>query len=124
MNFSFASMPSALPYVQAGRLRAIAVGGAQRSPLFPEVPTVAEAGLPGFVSEDWQGILAPAKTPAAIVARLHDDLVRVLHAPEMRHKLAGAGFDVKTTTPGEFADFIRADTAKWAKILKRGQHGS
>jgi tripartite-type tricarboxylate transporter receptor subunit TctC len=124
VNFSFASMPSALPYVQAGRLRAIAVGGAQRSPLFPEVPTVAEAGLPGFVSEDWQGILAPAKTPAAIVARLHDDLVRVLHAPEMRHKLAGAGFDVKTTTPGEFADFIRADTAKWAKILKRGQHGS
>ncbi len=122
--FSFASMPSALPYVKAGRLRAIAVGGASRSPLFPDVPTVAEAGLPGFVSEDWQGILAPAKTPAAIVARLNADLVRTLHTPEMSAKLAGAGFDVKTTTPQEFADFIRADTAKWAKILKRGQHGS
>ncbi len=122
--FSFASMPSALPYVRAGRLRAIAVGGASRSPLFPDVPTVAEAGLPGFVSEDWQGILAPAKTPAAIVARLNADLVRTLHTPEMSAKLAGAGFDVKTTTPQEFADFIRADTAKWAKILKRGQHGS
>src|SRR4051812_26856625 len=73
--FSFASMPSALPYVQAGRLRAIAVGGATRSPLFPDVPTVAEAGLPGFVSEDWQGILAPAKTPASIVAKLNADLV-------------------------------------------------
>ncbi len=124
VNFSFASMPSALPYVQAGRLRAIAVGGATRSPLFPDVPTVAESGLAGFVSEDWQGILAPAKTPAAIVAKLNADLVRTLHTPEMTAKLAGAGFDVKTTSPQEFADFIRADTAKWAKVLKRGQHGS
>ena len=117
--FSFASMPSALPYVQAGRLRAIAVGGAHRSPLFPEVPTVAEAGLAGFVSEDWQGILAPAKTPAGVVAKLNADLVRVLHTPEMKAKLAGAGFDVKTSTPREFARFIRSDTAKWAAILKR-----
>jgi tripartite-type tricarboxylate transporter receptor subunit TctC len=119
VNFSFASMPSALPYVQSGRLRAIAVGGAARSPLFPDVPTVAEAGLPGFVSEDWQGILAPAKTPAAVVAKLNADLVRTLHTPEMTAKLAGAGFDVKTTTPQEFAEFIREDTAKWAKVLKR-----
>ena len=117
--FSFASMPSALPYVQAGRLRAIAVGGAHRSPLFPEVPTVAEAGLAGFVSEDWQGILAPAKTPAGVVAKLNADLVGVLHTPEMKAKLAGAGFDVKTSTPREFAHFIRSDTAKWATILKR-----
>ena len=117
--FSFASMPSALPYVQAGRLRAIAVGGAHRSPLFPDVPTVAEAGLAGFVSEDWQGILAPAKTPAGVVAKLNADLVCVLHLPEMKAKLAGAGFDVKTSTPREFADFIRSDTAKWATILKR-----
>ena len=117
--FSFASMPSALPYVQAGRLRAIAVGGAHRSPLFPEVPTVVEAGLAGFVSEDWQGILAPAKTPAGVVAKLNADLVRVLHTPEMKAKLAGAGFDVKTSTPREFAHFIRSDTAKWATILKR-----
>ena len=117
--FSFASMPSALPYVQAGRLRAIAVGGAHRSPLFPEVPTVAEAGLAGFVSEDWQGILAPAKTPAGVVAKLNADLVGVLHTPEMKAKLAGAGFDVKTSTPREFAHFIRSDTAKWAAILQR-----
>jgi tripartite-type tricarboxylate transporter receptor subunit TctC len=124
--FSFASMPSALPYVKAGRLRAIAVGGATRSPLFPDVPTVAEAALPGFVSEDWQGILAPAKTPAAVVAKLNADLVRTLHTPEMKTRLAGAGFDVKTSTPQEFAEFIRADTAKWAKVLKRsgGRNGS
>ena len=117
--FSFASMPSALPYVQSGRLRAIAVGGATRSPLFPDAPTVAESGLPGFVSEDWQGILAPAKTPAGVVAKLNADLVRTLHTPEMTAKLAGAGFDVKTTTPVEFADFIREDAAKWARVLKQ-----
>jgi tripartite-type tricarboxylate transporter receptor subunit TctC len=123
VSFSFASMPSALPYVKAGRLRAIAVGGATRSPLFPDVPTVAESGaesgLRGFVSEDWQGILAPAKTPAGVVAKLNADLVRTLHTPEMAAKLAGAGFDVKTSTPQEFADFIRADTVKWARVLKR-----
>jgi tripartite-type tricarboxylate transporter receptor subunit TctC len=119
VSFSFASMPSALPYVKAGRLRAIAVGGSRRSPLFPDVPTVAEAGLPGFVSEDWQGILAPARTPATIVAKLNAELVRMLHMPEMEARLAGAGFDVKTTTPQEFAEFIREDTAKWAKVLKR-----
>jgi tripartite-type tricarboxylate transporter receptor subunit TctC len=119
VSFSFASMPSALPYVQAGRLRAIDVGGAQRSPLFPSVPTVAEAGLPGFASEDWQGILAPARTPADIVARLNADLVRVLANPDVKAKLAAVGFDAKTSTPQWFAEFIQAETAKWAKVLKQ-----
>jgi tripartite-type tricarboxylate transporter receptor subunit TctC len=119
VSFSFASMPSALPYVQAGRLRAIAVGGAHRSPLFPDVPTVAEAGLPGFVSEDWQGILAPAKTPADVVAKLNSEFVHVLGLPDMKTKLAAAGFEVKTSTPQEFADFIRSETEKWARVLKR-----
>jgi tripartite-type tricarboxylate transporter receptor subunit TctC len=117
--FSFASMPSALPYVQAGRLRAIAVSGGQRSPLFPSVPTVAEAALPGFESQDWQGILAPARTPADVIARLNADLVRILGLPEIKSKLAGVGFDVKTSTPQWFADFIRAETAKWARVLKQ-----
>src|SRR5436853_7565210 len=119
VHFSFASMASAVPFVRSGRLRAIAVSGSERSALFPDVPTVAESGLPGFVSEDWQGILAPAKTPAGVVAKLNADLVRVLHTPEMKAKLAGAGFDVKTSTPREFAHFIRSDTAKWAAILQR-----
>lgn len=117
--FSFASMPSALPYVQAGRLRAIAVSGRQRSPLFPNVPTVAESGLPGFESEDWQGILAPAKTPPDIIAKLNAEFVRILAAPDVRSKLAAVGFNAKTSTSQWFAEFIQAETAKWARVLKQ-----
>jgi len=117
--FSFASMPSALPHVQAGRLRAIAVSGGQRSPLFPSVPTVAEAALPGFESQDWQGMLAPARTPAGVIAKLNAELVRILGLPEIKSKLAGVGFEVKTSTPQWFAEFIQSETAKWARVLKQ-----
>ena len=116
--FSFASMASAVPFVRSGRLRAIAVSGSQRSPLFPEVPTVAESGLPGFASEDWQGILAPAKTPPEVIAKLNGEIARVLAMPEVKAKLAAAGFDAKTSTPEWFAQFIQAETVKWAKLLK------
>src|SRR2546422_5222678 len=117
--FSFASMPSALQFVQAGRLRAIAVSGGQRSALFPNVPTVAEAALPGFASEDWQGILAPAKTPQDTIIRLNGDVARILAVPEVKARLAAAGFDAKTSTPQWFAEFIQAETLKWAKLLKQ-----
>ena len=117
--FSFASMPSALQFVQAGRLRAIAVSGAQRSTLFPNVPTVAEAALPGFASEDWQGILAPARTPDDIVLKLNTEIARVLGGSEVKGRLAAAGFDAKTSTPQWFAEFIQAETLKWAKLLKQ-----
>jgi tripartite-type tricarboxylate transporter receptor subunit TctC len=119
VSFSFASMPSALPFVQAGRLRAIAVTGAQRSPLFPSVPTVAEAALPGFASEDWQGILAPAKTPADIITKLNYEIARVLAGQDVKAKLAAAGFDARTSTPQWFAEFIQSETLKWAKLLKQ-----
>src|SRR5262249_6826196 len=82
--FSFASMASAVPFVKAGRLRAIAVGGGERSTLFPDVPTVAESALPGFASEDWQGILAPAKTPTEIVGKLNAEIGRILLLPEVK----------------------------------------
>ena len=117
--FSFASMPSALQFVQSGRLRAIAVSGAQRSALFPNVPTVAEAALPGFASEDWQGILAPAKTPTDIISRLNQEIARVLTGQEVKAKLAAAGFDARTSTPQWFGEFIQAETVKWAKLLKQ-----
>jgi tripartite-type tricarboxylate transporter receptor subunit TctC len=116
--FSFASMASAVPFVRAGRLRAIAVSGGQRSALFPDVPTVAESGLPGFASEDWQGILAPAKTPADVVLKLNGEIARILAMPEVKAKLAAAGFDAKTSTPEWFGQFIKAETLKWAKLLK------
>jgi tripartite-type tricarboxylate transporter receptor subunit TctC len=117
--FSFASMASAVPFVQSGRLRPIAVSGAQRSTLFPDVPTVAESALPGFASEDWQGILAPAKTPQEVILKLNDEIGRVLALPELKAKLAAAGFDAKTSTPQWFAEFIQAETLKWAKLLKQ-----
>jgi len=116
--FSFASMASAVPFVRSGRLRAIAVSGAERSALFPEVPTVAESGLPGFASEDWQGILAPAKTPADIVQKLNGEIGRILLLPEVKGKLQAAGFEPKPSTPEWFAQFIQAETVKWAKLLK------
>jgi len=116
--FSFASMASAVPFVKAGRLRAIAVSGAQRSALFPDVPTVAESGLPGFASEDWQGILAPAKTPADVVLRLNGEVARVLALPQVKAKLVAAGFDARTSTPEWFGQFIQAETLKWARLLK------
>jgi tripartite-type tricarboxylate transporter receptor subunit TctC len=116
--FSFASMPSAIPHVRAGRLRALAVAPAQRVPTAPELPTVAESGLPGFASEDWQGVLAPAKTPQDIVMRLNAEIHKVLGAPEVREKLDAQGFQVRLSTPQQFADLIRTESAKWARIVK------
>jgi tripartite-type tricarboxylate transporter receptor subunit TctC len=101
-----------------GRLRPIAVSGAQRSALFPDVPTVAESALPGFASEDWQGILAPAKTPPEIIGKLNAEIGRILLLPEVKAKLTAAGFDPKPSTPEWFAQFIQAETRKWAKLLK------
>jgi len=125
--FSFASMASALPFVHSGpmrgpmrgRLRAIAVSGAERSALFPDVPTLAESGLPGFASEDWQGILAPARTPPDTITKLNGEIARILAAPEVKSRLAAAGFEAKTSTPQWFAAFIRAETMKWEKLLKQ-----
>jgi tripartite-type tricarboxylate transporter receptor subunit TctC len=116
--FSFASMASAVPFVKSGRLRAIAVSGGERSALFPDVPTVAESGLPGFASEDWQGILAPANTPADVVQKLNAEIGRILLLPDVKAKLTAAGFDPKPSTPEWFGQFIQAETQKWAKLLK------
>ena len=116
--FSFASMASAVPFAQAGRLRPIAVSGGQRSALFPDVPTVAEQALPGFASEDWQGILAPAKTPAEVIAKLNGEIGRILALPKTRETLNAAGFDARPSTPQWFGEFIQAETLKWARLLK------
>ena len=114
---SFASMPSALPHVRSGRLRAIAVSAGKRSPAIPELQTVAESGLPGFASEDWQGILAPAKTPRQIVMLIGGELQRVMALPDIAEKLMAAGFEARTGTPEAFAELMKTETAKWARVV-------
>ena len=118
VGFSFASMPSALPHVRSGKLRALAVAPAQRVSSVPELPTVAEAALPGFASEDWQGVLAPAKTPIEIINRLNTEIHRVLSLADLREKLDALGFQVRLSTPQQFADLIRTESVKWARIVK------
>jgi tripartite-type tricarboxylate transporter receptor subunit TctC len=113
------STPSALvSHAKAGRVRALGVTSARRLPIIPEVPTIAESGLPGYEVNNCYGILAPAKTPAPIVSRLNLEIVRILRAPDVRVHVESLGFEVLGTTPEQFTAFAKADMAKWAKELK------
>ncbi len=118
IQMMFAIVPAVLPQVKAGKLRALAVTGLKRSPLAPEVPSVAELGYPQLESLAWIGLLAPAGTPADIVARLNAETVRGMRAPDTREALGKQGFDVVGNTPSEFAAWIRAEQAKWARVIK------
>ena len=113
---SFSTLPSLAPFVNAGRLRALAVSGAQRAAPLPNVPTVAET-LPGFEVTTWYGLFAPAGTPREIIARLHRETVNALASPEVKQRLAAQGFDADGNTPGEFTDVIRRDLARWQKVI-------
>jgi tripartite-type tricarboxylate transporter receptor subunit TctC len=117
-QFAFVNTPLALPHVRAGKLRALAVTGAKRSPATPDYPTMSEAGVPGFVVESWYGLLAPAGTPDAVIAKLHDATVAVLAKPEVREFFAKQGADVETSTPEEFAARIKNEKAQWAEVIK------
>ncbi len=119
VSLSFGNVAQSVPQVKAGRLRALAVGSLQRSVLMPEVPTVAEAGLPGFEAGAWYGVLAPAATPRAIVERLNGELVRILKLPDVQQRLRGEAYEVIADTPDQFAAAIRAEIAKWAPIVKQ-----
>ena len=105
-------------HIRAGKLRALAVTGASRSPQLPDVPTVAEAGVPGYEAYVWMGLLAPRNTPAAIVERLHAALADVLATDAVRRHMAGAGIEVVGSTPAEFAAFYRAERDRWAKVIR------
>ena len=118
VQMSFASLPSVLQFIRAGRLRAIAVPTAKRSRALPEVPTFTEAGIAGFEASNWQGIYLPAKTPAAIVTRLNDELRTSLATAEVDRQLAQNGFDPVGSTPAELAAMMRTEQAKWAKVVK------
>ena len=117
-DFAFVNAPLALPYVQAGKLRALAVTGAKRSPSMPEFPSMAEAGLPGFVVESWYGLMAPAGTPQAIVDRLNKETLAALADPEVRAFFVKQGADIETSTPEQFLQRIRTESEAWAKVIK------
>lgn len=112
------SILTALGYVRANRLRALGVTSAKRASGAPEIPTIAEAGVPGYEAVQWFGVLAPAGTPRDVIARLHKETVRTVQTPDIRQKLLGDGAEPVGGTPEEFARFIRAETAKWAKVAQ------
>jgi tripartite-type tricarboxylate transporter receptor subunit TctC len=111
-------VPAAGPYIKAGRLRALAVIAPHRLPALPDVPTVAEAGLPAFEVTTFYGLLAPAGTSKPVVNRLNAQLVRIMHSPEMKDRLAVMATDPATDTPEEFADFLKRETAKWGEVVR------
>jgi len=114
----FDNLANAMPQVRAGKLRALAVTTAERSRLAPDLPTMAEAGLPGFDISTWFGLLAPAGTPPDVVARWNADVTRILAAPDMRERLAAQGAEAAPTTPAAFGQFIRNELVKYARIVK------
>ena len=113
-----ANMPSVLPMVKAGKLRALAVTSLKRSPTMPELPTVSESGVPGFEVDVWYGVLAPAKTPKPVIARINQDMRKILEMPDVKQRLADQGAEAASSTPEEFGARIRADIVKWAKVVK------
>ena len=118
VDLMFAPGQTVMPHVQSGKLKALGVTGARRSQTLPDLPTVAESGLPGYEAVGWFGLLAPAATPKETVAKLSADANRVLAMREVREKMLGLGAEPEGDTPEEFARFIRSDQAKWSRLIK------
>jgi tripartite-type tricarboxylate transporter receptor subunit TctC len=118
LDFLFVSYASVLPYYQAGKARILAVSSAKRLTALPNVPTMAEAGFPGFELDTWFGLLAPAGTPAPVVGKLHAAFARAVHAPEVAKQMEDQGAEAVTDTPQEFAAYIASETARFGEIVK------
>ena len=114
----FAALPSLAPHVKSGKVRLLAVGTAKRTPIMPEVPTLAESGAPGFEIDADIGFLAPAGTAQEVVLKLNSEILKVIHTPEVKQRLAGLGIDVMGTTPEQYAEAIRAKIQKYGKLVK------
>jgi tripartite-type tricarboxylate transporter receptor subunit TctC len=113
-----ANLTTAQPHIRAGRLRGLGVGTKARSPLFPEMPTVAESGVPGYEANNWNGVVAPSGTPRAVIERLHREIVAVLKEPAIAERLAGAGLEPIGDTPEQFARYLRSEADKWGRLVK------
>ncbi len=119
VHLVFIGTPAAAPHIKAGKLRALALVAPQRSAALPDVPTVAEAGLREFEVTTWYGVLAPAGTPRPIINRVNAELVKIMHSPELKEKLAATGTDPLTSTPEEFAAYIKSEIAKWGDVIRK-----
>ena len=118
IGIMFDNMPSAIQHVRSGKLVPLAVTTAKRSPELPNVPTIAEAGVPGYEATSWFGMLAPAATPAPVIAKLNAALVKVLAQPETKKKINDQGAEAYSETPAEFAAFIQKESVKWGKVVR------
>jgi tripartite-type tricarboxylate transporter receptor subunit TctC len=117
-SIAFADITSALSLMKAGRVKAVGVLSRERSGLAPEIPTLAETGLPGYESVGWFGLLAPAGTPGSVVARLNRDTVTVLNLPEVRERMTALALEPWPSTPEEFAAYMKSENAKWGKVIR------
>lgn len=118
VQVAFPTMVAGLVHARAGRLRGLAVTSAQRSPAAPDLPTVAESGVPGYEASNWYGLVGPARMPTPVVKRLNQDFTRVLAAAEVKEKLASQGMDPASQTPDAFAAYMKSEVAKWAGVVK------
>jgi tripartite-type tricarboxylate transporter receptor subunit TctC len=118
VSLYFGNVPTVIRQAREGKLRAVATTGAKRTPAAPDIPTVAEAGVPGYEVATFYGVSAPAKTPRPIIDRLHSELVRVLNAPDVRERLQGLGADPVGNSPEQYTAFMQNEIAKWAKVIK------
>ena len=118
ISLIFDNMPSALPLVKSGDVRALAVTSATRSSAAPDIPTIAESGLPGFEATSWFALMAPAGLPREVQARINAETARVLNLPDVREKMAGLGLDLAPGSPQALASLIQSETAKWAGVVK------
>jgi len=118
VSLMMASMQSVLSHVRSGRLRAYGVSSTTRATVAPDIPTIAEAGVPGYAVVQWFGVLAPANTPREIVAKLHAGIVRAVQDPVVKERFISDGAEAVGSTPEQFAAIIRADLGKWGKVIK------
>lgn len=118
LQLMFSTVPTAVGLIKGGKVRAMAITNSNRYPLMPELPTVAEAGIPGFAVNNWTGVFVPAATPPAVITRLNAEFVKVLAMPDVKKRLMDNGIDAVSNTPQQFAAYIRGETAKWASVIK------
>lgn len=118
LQLAFNTIPAFLPHVRAGRLKALVITAPQRSPLLPQVPACTEVGMPGLDASAWHAVVAPAGTPTEIIGKLHSTLATTLALPEVRNQLAAQGAEPVGSSPAEFAKFMRAESDKWAHVIK------